>query len=215
MNITEEFIEHSILDESLSKTINEDGSDDIFIEIVQLIFEHANSRVKEYPNAIQHLKSRKYSLARSAIDRFDSFHSTVLNLRRTLRSLIAGIVISSAITDQKAIADYKKKWESYDDKEGSKDPFSFHHQVIYKQFIKVSTLNDLETFNEYFHQYLVEMAFKLAAMLIQRLNYTIEYFQDDEAFKDVCRETTLNLENFRKEIEKLKRRPLNINHIDT
>jgi len=116
LKITEEFKENSIFDESLSKTINEDGSDDIFIEIVQLIFEHANSRVKEYPNAIQHLKSRKYSLARSAIDRFDSFHSTVLNLRRTLRSLIAGIVISSAITDQKAIADYKKKWESYDDK---------------------------------------------------------------------------------------------------
>jgi hypothetical protein len=37
--------------------------------------------------------------------------------------------------------------------------------------------------------------------------FTIEYLQDEEAFKEVCGEATLNLRNFRNEIEKLKRKP--------
>jgi hypothetical protein len=212
MKITEEFIEHSIFGEFVLEACVECDSNEFFTEIANLIFEHADSRLKEYPDAVQHLKSRKYASARSAIDRFDSFHSRVLNLRRTLRSLISGIVITSAITDHNAIADYKNKWKSYDNNEGSKDPFSFHHQVIYQQFKKVNSLQELAKFNEYFHEYLVEMAFKLAEIFIRRLIYTIDYFQDEEAFKEVCGEATLNLRNFRNEIEKLKRGPLDIYH---
>ena len=219
MKITDEFIENSILPEYFSDALDlQPGGtldEDQFVEITTLIFEHAILRIKEYPAAVQHLKSRKYASARSGIDRFDSFHSSLVELRRTLRSLMSGIIITSAISDQTGIIDYKKKWEPYDDNERSKFKFYFHHQVIYQQYKKVNTLEELAGFNEDFHHYLVEMAFKFAEIFIQRLTYTIEYLKDEEAFKEVCKEAKLNLGNFRNEIEKLKRRPLDINHIGT
>ena len=215
MEITEEFIENSIVAEWVLNCLEECGTDDFFIEMVTSIFEEANLRIKEYPDAVQHLKSRKYLLARSGIDRFDSFHSSLVELRRTLRSLISGIIITSAISDQTGIIDYKKKWNPYDDNERSKFKFYFHHQVIYQQYKRVNTLEELAGFNEDFHHYLVEMAFKFAEIFIQRLTYTIEYLKDEEDFKEVCKEAKLNLGNFRNEIEKLKRRPLDINHIGT
>jgi hypothetical protein len=205
MKISDEYLKDSIFPEYVIEQIIDDR--EFFIEIGQLIFEHANIRIKEYSCAVQYLQSRDYSLARSGIDRFDSFHSTLVVLRKTLRSLISGIVITSTISNQNAIADYKKKWEPYDDNERSVNTFYFHHQFIYQQFKKIKTLDELAAFNEFFHQYLLEMAFKLAEIFIQRLNYTVEYFQYDGAFKDVFRETTLHLENFRNEIQKLKQKP--------
>jgi len=219
MKISEDFIKNSILPEYFSDSLDlqRGGTfdEDQFVEITQLIFEHAILRIKEYPNAVQHLKSRNYQLARAEIDRFDSFHSSLVELRRTLRSLISGIAITSAISDQKEIIENKKKWEKYDDNERSKFTFYFHHQFIYQQFKKVETLNELAEFNAFLHQYLVEMAFKLAEIFIRRMNYTIEFLQNEEAFKEVCGETSMNLINFRNEIEKLKRKPLFIDHRDT
>ncbi len=211
MEISEVFFENSLLEESLVKLLKEDyidaGSEDLFHEIITIFFEHANERIKEFPNAVQHLKSRKYSLARSAIDRFDNFHSSVVILRKTIKSLISGIAITSAIADQNEIADYQKKWETYDDDERSKFTFYFHHQFIYQQFKKVNTLEELAEFNEQFHQYLVEMAFKLAEILIRRMTYTIEYFNDDEVLKESCYQAAGQLELFQAEIEKLKKNP--------
>jgi hypothetical protein len=209
MEISEEFFENSILEESLVKTLKEDyidvGSEDLFHEIITMFFEQANVGIKEYPNAVQHLKSRKYSLARLAIDRFDYFHSSVVVLRKTIKSLISGIVITSAIADQMAIADYRIKWKHYDENERSKYTFFFHHQVIYQQFKKVNTLEELAEFNEQFHQYLVEMAFKLAEIIIRKMSYTIEYLKDDDVLKDSCNLAAVHLELFQAEIEKLKK----------
>jgi hypothetical protein len=51
------------------------------------------------------------------------------------------------------------------------------------------------------------MAFKLAEILYRRMTFTIEYLQNDEAFKEVCSETTQHLQHFRDEIERLKQNP--------
>lgn len=206
MKISDEFKKNSIFAEYANDLVIEDS--ELFIEIALMIFEQANIRIKEYPDSIQHLINRNYVLARSSIDRYDAFHSSVITLRRTLRSLLSGIIITSTISDENEIANYKKKWETYDENERSRHTFYFHHQVIYQQFKKVETLQELSKFNDFFYDYLVEMIFKLAGIIIRRMSYTIEYLINEDALNESCHQAAVHLELFREEVEKLKKKPL-------
>jgi hypothetical protein len=215
MKITEEFIGNSILDESLFKTIIEVGSDEILTEIILMFFEEMKSRFEMLLQITEALKQGSYTEARKYLKHngeFFYFANEMPSLRRALKSLMWGLIKTSSISTVNEIAQYKIEWNRYDNIDKTQKSDNYHHYLIYQQFKKVETLDELVKFNALFHQYLVEMVFKLAEILIRRMTYTIEYLQNDEAFKEVCGEATLNLRNFRNEIEKLKRRPLDINH---
>ena len=207
MKINDEYISHSIFSEYFSEMIRQFETNDVMLEIMPLVITELGHRIVEI---INNLKNRKYADARSLLgikDMFADYNFEVIKLRATLKSFISGIIITSAITDQNEIADYQKKWNDYDDSEKSNNPAKFPHQFIYQQFKKVNTLEELAEFNEYFHQYLVEMAFKLAVILIRRMTFTIEYLKDDEIFNESCYQAADHLELFQAEIEKLKEKP--------
>jgi hypothetical protein len=218
MNIPEEFKENSIFDESLLKTIIEDGSDDLFTEIIQVFFEDMKSRFELLLQITDALKQGRCTEARKHFKHngeFFYFANEMPILRRSLKSLLWGLIKTSAIITVNEIAQYKIEWNRYDNFDKTQKSDNYHHHLIYQQFKKVETLEELVKFNALFHQYLIEMIFKMNEIFIRRLTYTIEYLQNDEGFKEACREATLNLRNFRNEIEKLKRKPLDVNHIGT
>lgn len=207
MKINDEFLNHSIFSEDISELTNASEINDELLEIVPLLVNELSNRVVDI---IKNIKNRKYAEARSLFgikDMFVYYNFEIVNLRVTLKSLISGIINTSSINEQNEIADYQKKWNHYDDSGKSNNPAKFHHQLIYQQFKKVHTLDELAEFNEQFHQYLVEMAFKLAEILIRRMTYTIEYIKDDEVLKESCHQAVVQLVLFQEEIEKLKENP--------
>jgi len=219
MEITEEFIENSILSEWLSKTIEEDGSDEFFSEIIQIFFfEDIERHFEMLLQIIDALKHRSCTEARKFFKNngeFSYFAEEMPGLRKTLKSLMSGLIKTSAIVEVSEIEQYKNYWKDYDVFDKNSNSEYYHHTVVYQQFKEVKSMEELQKFNEFFHHYLIEMAFKMCEIFFRRMTYTIEYLQNDEGFKEACREATVNLNNFRNEIEKLKRVPLFINHRGT
>jgi len=222
MEITEEFMEKSIVAEYILDFAKEESKDfnseEFFGEIMNCFFKDLEKYCNILLQIIESLKNKKYPEARQDCrlnDDFVNLTDDIRWLRATLKSLLTGLIKTSAIIGVVEIEYYKNSWKSYSDLNKNIHSYDYHHFVVYQQFKEVNTLEELQKFNEFFHHYLVEMAFKMCEIFFRRMNYTIEYLQNDEAFKDVCREATVNLNNFRNEIEKLKRVPLFINHRGT
>jgi len=221
MKITEEFTQNSILSESLFTMAKEEfqdlDSEAFFGDILVSYFGELKRFSAMFLQITGDLIQSKYPESRKGFLIKDSFSLTftadICRMRAIIKSLLTGIIKTSSISTVNEIAQYKIEWNGYDNFDKSQKSDNYHHHLMYQQFKKVETLDELVKFNALFHQYLIEMIFKMNEIFIRRMTYTIEYLQNDEGFKEVCGEATLNLRNFRNEIEKLKRRPLDVNHI--
>ena len=222
MKIRDEFIENSIVAEYIVDLLNEEvkdiDSESFFAEIIGLYFNELKRFSGMFLQITDNLKKGKYQESRNGFlirDSFSSFTTDICRLRAIIKSLLWGLIKTSSIILVDEIERNKITWKDYDDFDKNRQSDDYHHFLIYQQFKKVETLDELAKFNDFFHQYLVEMVFKMCEIFIRRMTYTIEYLQDKEAFKDTCVEAMLNLKNFREEIEKLKRKPEEFYHRDT
>jgi hypothetical protein len=95
------------------------------------------------------------------------------------------------------------RWNRYNDKQDRYDPQGFHNQV-YREFKKVESLEELDRFNVYFHNYILDLVFGLTEIYIRRLHYTLEYFKENATFEETCIKGNINLEKFKFDLEEVK-----------
>jgi hypothetical protein len=69
---------------------------------------------------------------------------------------------------------------------------------------KVETMAELEKFNNYFHNYILDLVYGLSEIYIRRMRYIIDYFRDDKQFEASCRIGAINLEKFEKDLAEAK-----------
>jgi hypothetical protein len=210
MKITEEYMRNSLLHNYLYEAffLSEDTFDDeLFIELTELLFLKCNERFGDIIEVITNLKQCKYAEARIGLrnkENYQDFKKDILNLRTAAKRLLEIIIVTSAITNEQEIRHHKLIWQRFDNFDKEKDVNYYHQHIVYQQFKKVERLDELAGFNSFLHQYLVEMAFKLAEIFIRRINFTIGFLKNEEAFKEICVAATFNVRNFRKAIESLK-----------
>ena len=210
MKITKENMRNFLLHDYLYEAffLSEDTIDDeLFIELTELLFLKCNERFGDIIEVITNLKQCNYAEARIGLrnkENYQDFKKDILNLRTAAKRLLEMIIVTSAITNEQEIRQHKLNWQRFDNFDKEKDVNYYHQHIVYQQFKKVETLDELAGFNSFLHQYLVEMAFKLAEIFIRRINYTIGFLKNEEAFKEICVEATFNVRNFRKAIESLK-----------
>lgn len=180
---------------------------ELFIEFIQIFFSKSKELTDDICQIITNIKQRKYAEARVGLrskDNYREFKKDIFSLRTAFKRLLEIIILTTAITNEQEIQQHKLSWQRFDNFDKEKDVNYYHQHIVYQQFKKVETLDELEGFNSFLHQYLVEMAFKLAEIFIRRINYTIAFLKNEEAFKEICVEASFNVRNFRKAIENLK-----------
>ena len=201
MELPRDFIEKSIFsvstyDDELSYFDNES-----IVEIYQIAMVDYGYEERMI-TAIRNIKSYEYQEARR--DYYDSmFASDVAFLRRNMKSLLKGLIATSTMVSLSEINDAKVRWKWYETKSDYNDPQG-HHNIVYLEFKKVETLEDLRRFNIYFHEYILNLILGTAETFIKRLRYTIEYFQNDRQFEEACATGLQNIEKFKKELEEAR-----------
>lgn len=214
MKITEEYIGNSLMQEYIYDALDfhsgDSSDDELFVELTQLIILKCKERTDELIQVITNLKQANFAEARIGLrskDYFREFKKDIFSLRTASKRLLEIIIVTSAITNNLEIRQYKLNWQSFDNFDKDKNIDYYHQHIVYQQFKKVETMDELAGFNSFLHQYLVEMTFKLAEIFIRRINFTIGFLKNEEAFKEICVEAIFDVRNFREAIEKLKRKP--------
>jgi hypothetical protein len=68
----------------------------------------------------------------------------------------------------------------------------------------VESLEGLERFNDYFHNYILDLAFGLSEVYIRRLQHVLEHFRESATMEEACTAGTINLEKFKSALEEVK-----------
>jgi hypothetical protein len=169
--------------------------DDTLVEIHQLIM------VDYFYQAclisiIKLVKSKDYQQARQDYhDGWDPINDFSVR-RRTLKSLLKGLLATSAMVCSYEISNAKSSWSHFET-----DNPQDHHYIVYQEFKKVETMEDLKRFNSYFHDYILNLIFMTAEIFNTRLHNTIEYLKGDERFEEACATGLQNIEKFERELE--------------
>jgi hypothetical protein len=204
MELTRDFIENGILSKSDYNNNLFYFDDETIVEIHQIIMVEYDYGARII-NVINSIKSKDYKQAR--LYYHDSGLELVANgfsfLRRNVRSLLKGLIATSAMGCTDEINNAKSSWIRYDVQSDTYESQG-HHNIVYQEFKKVETLEDLKRFNIYFHDYILNLIYETADIFIKRLRYTIEYFQNDKRFEEACATGLLNIEKIEKELEEAR-----------
>jgi hypothetical protein len=119
-----------------------------------------------------------------------------------IKSLLKGIITTSTLASLSEIKDAQIRWSYYNYKQDDYDPQGNHNQV-YLEFKKVETLEELDRFNAYFHNYILNLVFELSKSYIRRLRFTLEFFKDNETYEEACAKGNMKLEKFIMDLEEI------------
>ncbi len=202
MELSPEFIENSIVTSSFSDQRN--GFDQETIdEIITITLKETNDH-EHFILLIKKIKSFRYQEARRHFFfNGGQYPGEFYPLRFVIKSLLKGLIATSSMTRFSEIADYKTTWRNFDDQQFRNDPQG-HHNLVYREFKKVVTLEDLEKFNNFFQNYILDLVFGFSEIYIRRMRYTIDYLHVDKQFEEACATGAINLEKFEKDLEEAR-----------
>jgi hypothetical protein len=63
---------------------------------------------------------------------------------------------------------------------------------------------ELEKFNNYFHNYILDLVYGLSEIYIRRMRYTIDYLHVDKQFEEAYAKGAINLKKFEKDLAEAK-----------
>lgn len=201
MEFSQEFYENGIFagfnDDSAFKYFD----DEIVVELHQIVMVEYDYEARLI-QVIRNIKSYQYQQARLDFQR-TMIADDLSNLRDNVKSLLKGLIATSAMASIYEIRNAPVAWHRYGSKSDTCD-LQDHHKIVYREFRKVETLEDLKRFNIYFHDYILDLVFATAEIFIKRLRYTIEYFQNDKQFEEACATGLMNIEKFKKDLAEAK-----------
>ena len=193
MKITDDFINQSIMNETYFEygiefgIFDEDRNiSDEWKELFIECFELAKKRIASLNDLIKNLKDQNYPEPRKYLgisDDYCQFATEIGILRVTIKSLLYGLIETSAISNVREIEKWKEQWKRYEN-----DSQNIHYQFFYNKFKLVKTTEDLTGFNVFFRDYLIRLVLNLCEMMNRRLNYTFQYFQEEKAFENELHE---------------------------
>ncbi|MCX6268884.1 MAG: hypothetical protein NTW16_16280 [Bacteroidetes bacterium] len=203
MEISQKFIENAIFGEYIYDCFrNDDFDPEFFAEIHKMILVE-NEYEERIIRVIASIKIRKYQEARIAMPCRNELASELEQRRCVVLSLLKGIMATSSMASPDEIADARIRWIRYHDQQDSYDPQGYHNQV-YREFIKVKSLEDLGRFNIFFHNYILDLVFGLAEIYIKRLRYAMEHLRGKESLEEACAKGAMNLEKFEHYLGEIK-----------
>lgn len=184
MKITDDFINQSIAIETYyeygfemgmfddARNISEEWKE-IFIERCEL----AKKRIATLNDLIKNLKDQYYPEPQKYLgisDDYSLFATEIAILRVTIKSLLYGLIETSAITNVREIEKWKYHWKKYEN-----DSKNIHHQYFYNQFKMVKAMEQLAGFNTLFRDYLIQLVLNLREIMNRRISFTLQYFQEE------------------------------------
>ena len=185
MKITDELISHSIFNEDLLKLEVEKGYyTDIFINndlCKELIIEYNKSARLMINILIKELRNQDFSAAKKCLGfhgEFGLYPAELINLRTEIKSLVIGLVKTSAITNVSEVEKYKEEWKVYEN-----DSKYIHHQFVFNFFKMVKTTEHLIGFNNFFRYYLIRLGLNLYEILTKRVHFTLKYLEVESICK--------------------------------
>ncbi|MEI7661767.1 MAG: hypothetical protein WCK34_06210 [Bacteroidota bacterium] len=210
MKLTAEFTEKSIVAAHLFSDVlpclTESEFDELFPFLMEEEFRIFSGCTENLITALHSLEISDIGKARMAMGHnglYYPFSSDITALRYEIKSLMSGFIITRSLASPREIKDLQAGWAKYD-KEKDEDSYGYHHYLLYSAFKRVNTHEELVAFNSYFRQYLGRMVLNLSAIMIRRMNYTIDSLRNEKQLEDSCRDIASQLENFSNEIGKLE-----------
>ena len=193
MKITDDFMNQSIMNEiyfeyGLGYGIFDDSLNinDDWKEIIIEWCEPAKKRLSTLTILIKNLNNQNYPEAKKCLgikDDYCNYPEEVISLRSGIKSLLAGLVITSAITNVSEIEKYKELWRKYEN-----NVINLHHQFVYNQFKMVKTIEHLTGFNNFFRYFLIQLVLNLYEIMSRRIRYTLQYFREEKVFEKEIQE---------------------------
>jgi hypothetical protein len=196
MEFSQEFFENSIFQQDFL-TYKQDYQEVIDEIITMMLVEPADQ--ENIIQAIRKTKMLRYQEARKNFREREYYARELYSPRKVLLSLLKGLIATTSISQLSEITNSKIRWQKYDDQQDRNDPQG-HHNLVYREFKKVESLEELEKFNNYFHNYILDLVYGLSDTFIRRTRFTIDYFRDDKQFESSCAKGTINLEKFEKDL---------------
>ena len=204
MDVSNEFIEQSIIAKYYSETFNDNSSDhefhnEIYYLCIDEVFKSFKINAEKISKVLFNLKRKRYAEAKVGLgirDDYCNYQKDITALRYEIKSLTSGLIVTSSITNVDDIKKYKSKWFEY-----GNSLWYHYHQSIYKEFTKVNTMDELVKFNVYFQNYIIELVYRFTEIFIRRMRYTVLYLSQDKTIEASCRDVYIDLVRFIEEIE--------------
>jgi hypothetical protein len=214
MKPSKEVIENSLINEYLWEAmdscipINDEGKDEFRYEIISIAFETCAHQYEIFLQFIEDLSGQQYMEARKYLgskDDFSNYTTDISASRHNIKYLLTGLIQTTAITELSELeCFFIPNGFDFENEEGS-----IAYAYLLHEFKKVSTLEELEIFNDNFRNILLLMLFRLCDLFIKKMNYTVQYFLDEVTFKELCLEAITKLEKFSEKVDQLKLTHLN------
>ncbi len=201
MKLSPEFNENSMLSQNFFAYLA-DCDQELFDDLLTMMLVETSDH-ERIILVIKKIKLFRYQEARSNFFEGSSYAGEIYALRCVIKSLLKGLITTSSITRFSDITDSRTRWRRYDDQQDRYDPQG-HHNIVFREFRKVVTLEDLEKFNGFFQNYILDLVYGLSEILIRKTRYTIDYLSGDKQFEEACAKGTINLEKFEKDLEEAK-----------
>jgi hypothetical protein len=155
-------------------------------EIIIEWCEPAKIRIGTLNLLIKNLNNQNFLEAKKCLgikDDYCNYAEEIISLRAGIKSLLAGLVITSAITNVDEIEKYKEKWKKYE-----YNSINIHHQFVYNQFKMVKTIEHLTGFNNFFRYFLIQLVLNLYEIMNRRIRFTLQFFQEEKVFENELHE---------------------------
>lgn len=120
-----------------------------------------------------------------------------------IRSQIPTIITTTSIYSDNQLKDTIKAWTGIDTKEGDHEDISDPRR-IYREFKKLKSIEELINFNRFFKDYIHLLIFDFIDKHVRRMDYTLEYFKDEEFYKKVYKSERKKLDVLINKMNRLK-----------
>lgn len=207
MVLTTDIYENVILDSSIFEILQyfdkEDEKNQFFTELMAELFKTMDGFSERFLQLIINLKEHNYMEAKKSLfikGYFSYLAKDISSLRYNIKFLLSGLIMTSSV---KVVSDINYSREAVRYHSLSDSGIVLYDNLI-EALNKVKRLEELDIFNEYFKDCLLEMSFKMINIYIVRLTYTIQYLLNENLLPDECKEASLALVSFKQQIETLK-----------
>lgn len=114
-------------------------------------------------------------------------HNETVERIRTLQSLITRLMFCYAIETDTELETHKEKWSECAKDEKCDDHSKLNHRAVYKQFVNVNSVDQMQEFNGFFRNYISDLLFELCDDIKQRILFDMHEFSDQKDMKTLLK----------------------------
>lgn len=201
-----DFYDGSVLSDQIFEMMtfcDEDTQNAIFDGFIEMVCKQVPGQTEIFIRLINHLKERRYPEARKLLgigSDYMNYSDDIYRLRYNIKYLLTGLISTSAITTYRFFNYPSEPFAGGTDHYGTAE----YYKPVALEYNKVTDMKEMNDFNEYFHNYLIGLAFRISDIYTKRMAYTIQYLQNENLFPDMCKEAMITLNKFELQLEELR-----------